>query len=69
MSLHPEVELVCDGAPTQFSCDWMPPIHAKTGARARVFAAKNGWLTAQPGGKDYCPDHRPAAALPEERTE
>lgn len=34
MSLHPEVELVCDGAPTKFSCDWMPPIHGRSGVEA-----------------------------------
>jgi hypothetical protein len=60
MSIHVEVELSCDGIPT-FGCHGSVPIFARTGARARKEAREAGWLVSQPGGKDYCPEHRDLA--------
>ncbi len=59
MSVYIEVELRCDGAGGKFDCE--PPIFADTGTTARRWAREQGWLTRQPGGKDYCarPEHRP----------
>lgn len=59
MSVYTEVELCCDGAGGPFDCD-TPPIFAKTGVAARIEARSSGWLVGVKGGKDFCPQHRPA---------
>jgi hypothetical protein len=56
MSVYIQIELRCDGI-GQFGCE--PPILASTVAAARREARTGGWLVGQPGGKDYCDEHRP----------
>lgn len=62
MSIHIEVELVCNGYPgdQQFTCT-TPPIFALTATEARRCARRDGWLTgARRDGRtvDICPTHR-----------
>lgn len=64
MSAQREVEICCDGDPSgAFFCTEYHPIYAHTAAKARAEAREAGWLVSQPGGKDYCPAHRPAHLL------
>ena len=61
MSIHTEVELVCDGPNAKpFDCT-TPPIFARTATEARQYARRDGWLTAvRREGRtvDFCPTHR-----------
>lgn len=58
MAVYTEVELRCDGVEGDpFGCDRQ--VFAHTGVRARKDARDAGWLVSQPGGKDFCPNHRP----------
>jgi len=60
MTTYTEIELRCDGVEGDpYGCDDV--IYDLTATRARKTAADRGWLTAQRGGKDYCPEHRPAS--------
>lgn len=59
MGVSTEVELYCDGVP-QYGCA-TPPIFHRTGRAARQEAKERGWLVSQPGGTDYCPQHRDPA--------
>lgn len=69
MSAYREVELRCDAFPGDpYGCTWQ--IFDRTATRARRDARSHGWATGLPGGRDLCPDHRPAVgAQPEETTD
>lgn len=56
-----EVELSCD-AHGPMSCVDSSPVHARTALQARRAARAAGWLTGQPGGRDYCPVHARTAS-------
>ncbi len=58
MSFQVEIELVCDGVP-DFGCTGSTPFFASSVRKARQWAREAGWLVSAPGGKDYCPAHRP----------
>lgn len=62
MSVNREVQLSCDGGVTAYECDTASVV-SQTAAQARTEARERGWLVGQPGGKDYCPEHRPAYLL------
>ncbi len=62
MSVYTEVEVHCDGKPGDGPFDCNEALMARTGRAARREAREGGWLVSAPGGKDYCPEHRPMAS-------
>jgi len=60
VSVHTEVEVSCDGGGFAYACS-EHPVFAHTAAEARRELRARGWLVGQPGGKDYCPQHRKEA--------
>ncbi len=58
MTARAEYNLDCNGP----ACEEEFPTFARSAVLARIEASNAGWLTAQPGGQDFCPRCRPGGA-------
>lgn len=57
MTARAEYNITCNGS----GCEAEFPTYAQSAVLARMQVGEAGWLTAQRGGKDFCPNCRPAA--------
>ena len=57
MTAHKYVTVWCDNVTRGDDCPRFVETHHHLAKRARHEAARAGWLTALPGGRDLCPDH------------